>query len=161
MLSWRSFRCTRASPWPAGSNRRITACCSPRLTTGAAGGTTPLSPPRPPTPSSPLTPLAVAVATAQLPPAPVPRWALVELGHESDPRRPFTAAAAPARHLRDDPVLPARLPPAGWRGARLRKAYRWHEAELGAIIPSAVGVLTAAANRGAGWVASAAGGRYA
>jgi phenylacetic acid degradation operon negative regulatory protein len=43
-------------------------------------------------------------------------------------------AAAMVRHLQDDPVLPLALLPAGWPGARLRKAYAGYERELAGLL---------------------------
>lgn len=51
-----------------------------------------------------------------------------------EPARRLAVAAAVVRHIRTDPVLPARLLPARWPGARLRRAYDGYRVELGRLI---------------------------
>jgi phenylacetic acid degradation operon negative regulatory protein len=52
------------------------------------------------------------------------------LAAEGSPAGRFTWAAAIARHLRADPVLPRSLLPDGWPGPALRRAYGDYEREL-------------------------------
>jgi phenylacetic acid degradation operon negative regulatory protein len=73
----------------------------------------------------------------------LPLWAergtslLVGLRTESVPARRFALAAAVARHLQTDPVLPPKLLPPGWPGPALRRAYRAYEAELNELLGQA------------------------
>ncbi len=75
----------------------------------------------------------------------LPAWALRaerlmdDLADASEPAVRLGVAAAMVRHIRSDPVLPAPLLPAGWPGARLRKAYDGYRAELGRLIATAQG----------------------
>jgi phenylacetic acid degradation operon negative regulatory protein len=62
---------------------------------------------------------------------------LAGLTASGEPPHRFALAAAAARHLRDDPLLPAALLPRRWPGARLRAAYARYETELGAAIRAA------------------------
>jgi phenylacetic acid degradation operon negative regulatory protein len=59
---------------------------------------------------------------------------IAALGARPDPAQRFMVAAAMVRHLQDDPVLPPALLPAGWPGARLRKAYAGYERELAGLL---------------------------
>lgn len=63
---------------------------------------------------------------------------VAELATSKEPPRRFALAAAAARHLRDDPLLPAALLPRRWPGARLRAAYARYETELGEAIRAAI-----------------------
>lgn len=51
-----------------------------------------------------------------------------------DPAGHFTISAATVAHLRDDPLLPAELLPAGWPGDALRRRYAEFEADLRALL---------------------------
>lgn len=62
---------------------------------------------------------------------------LAGLAASGEPPHRFALAAAAARHLRDDPLLPAALLPRRWPGARLRAAYARYETELGEAIRAA------------------------
>ncbi|MHB8506129.1 MAG: PaaX family transcriptional regulator C-terminal domain-containing protein, partial [Acidimicrobiales bacterium] len=62
------------------------------------------------------------------------RGLLDEVADPGDPARRFALAAAVARHLRDDPLLPPALLPAQWPGPALRRAYRGYEAELNRLL---------------------------
>jgi phenylacetic acid degradation operon negative regulatory protein len=70
----------------------------------------------------------------------LPAWArhgqdlLGRFDHEGVPARRFALAAAMARHLRTDPVLPPGLLPDDWPGTALRRAYRAYEAELARLL---------------------------
>jgi phenylacetic acid degradation operon negative regulatory protein len=55
---------------------------------------------------------------------------LAALKGSGEPGRSFVVAAAMARHLRLDPLLPPALLPAHWPGRRLRHAYDGYAAEL-------------------------------
>ncbi|WP_431046599.1 PaaX family transcriptional regulator C-terminal domain-containing protein [Streptomyces sp. P1-3] len=64
---------------------------------------------------------------------------LTDLDRADGPAGRFTAAAAILRHLLTDPVLPARLLPADWPGARLRARYDDFERELRGLLPRHTG----------------------
>jgi phenylacetic acid degradation operon negative regulatory protein len=70
----------------------------------------------------------------------LPGWArrgtdlLARFQTETTPSRRFALAAAMVRHLRTDPVLPARLLPPHWPGSALRRAYGAYEVELGRLL---------------------------
>jgi phenylacetic acid degradation operon negative regulatory protein len=53
----------------------------------------------------------------------------------------FLLAAAVVRHLRDDPLLPPELLPAGWPGDRLRRAYDRYESDFQATLRSITDTL--------------------
>lgn len=55
-----------------------------------------------------------------------------------DPAGRFALAAAIARHLRTDPLLPAVLLPPAWPGERLRRLYDGYEDELAKLIREAL-----------------------
>jgi phenylacetic acid degradation operon negative regulatory protein len=57
-----------------------------------------------------------------------------ELSAAEEPAVRLSVAAAMVRHIRSDPVLPARLLPPRWPGPRLRRAYDGYRAELGRVI---------------------------
>lgn len=59
---------------------------------------------------------------------------LAEMGTAREPAKRVGVAATMVRHIRDDPVLPPVLLPAGWPGGRLRRAYDSYRAELGELI---------------------------
>jgi phenylacetic acid degradation operon negative regulatory protein len=75
----------------------------------------------------------------------LPAWAarsrilLGELRDEKSAARRFTLAAAIARHLRTDPVLPPKLLPSDWPGPALRRAYRGYETELNRLLGHTTG----------------------
>lgn len=54
-----------------------------------------------------------------------------------DPATRFSVSAATVAHLRDDPLLPEPLLPAGWPGPELRRRYRSFEAELAVLLRAA------------------------
>lgn len=56
------------------------------------------------------------------------------MGGRPDPALQFTISAAAVAHLRDDPLLPPELLPAGWPGAALRQRYSAFEDELAALL---------------------------
>jgi len=62
---------------------------------------------------------------------------LAALADEAEPATRFALAAAIARLLGADPVLPAPLLPPHWPGTALRAAYRSYEAELGRLLRAA------------------------
>lgn len=59
------------------------------------------------------------------------RSLMAELAAATEPADRLSLAAAMVRHIRSDPVLPPALLPAGWAGARLRRAYDDYRSELG------------------------------
>lgn len=58
---------------------------------------------------------------------------------ETEPARRFAVAAAIARHLRTDPVLPRPLLPDDWPGPALRAAYRRYELDLSELLGTVAG----------------------
>jgi phenylacetic acid degradation operon negative regulatory protein len=48
--------------------------------------------------------------------------------------RAFYALAATLQHVRVDPLLPAAMLPRDWPGARLRSAYRNHQARFDGVV---------------------------
>jgi phenylacetic acid degradation operon negative regulatory protein len=75
----------------------------------------------------------------------LPGWAaegealLAALRDAEEPARRFVLAAAVARHLRDDPLLPRSMLPGSWPGPALRQAYADYERELSALLRSEAG----------------------